>query len=344
MSLHILAILGTLASGISAGAQAVTTQSLYGQCGGLSYTGPSRCPKSATCYSDATNPWYAQCVETPWDNGGGNPTSTVVTTTKTSKSTTTSKSTSTSKSTTVSKTTTTTKPTTTSKTSSTTTTGSVTTIITTLPPRTTTKTPGGKTTTVTLTPDDPFTEDRVRQDLGSPTTDPTQAADRNSSSRSRRQSGPGTTLQAGWYWVRAVAQPNYHKYLQTKPANAAGTAILESARTAGQYKIEDGQLIANTGGGAPPLYLYLHVEKPADFAQRTLATWFNVTRNEFGTFAWQGDALTWSAPEVKRQNLAAWLVCSSQALFINTGAYAYQTPAGCADQTIHYYNDAHANE
>ncbi|KAI0549324.1 hypothetical protein F4679DRAFT_584672 [Xylaria curta] len=307
MLLHILAIQAILASRVLAGAQADKSQSLYGQCGGISYTGPTKCPKSATCYSDATNPWYAQCVETPWDNGGGKPTSTVVTTTKTSKPTTTSV--------------------------------SVTTVTTTLPPRTTTKTI--ITTTVTLIPDDPVTEDRARHDLRS-STDPTPGADHNPASNIRRQSGPGTTLQAGWYWVRAVVQPNYHKYLQTKPANIAGTAILESYRTAGQYKIEDGQLVANTGTGGTPLYM--HVEKPADFTQRTLSTWFNVTKNEFGTFVWQGDAVTWSTPEVKRQNLAAWLVCANQALFINTGAYAYQTPAGCADQTIHYYNDAHANE
>ncbi|KAI0469576.1 hypothetical protein F4859DRAFT_135758 [Xylaria cf. heliscus] len=336
MSLHILAILGILVSGISASGQAETTQSLYGQCGGISYTGPSKCPKSATCYNDGTNPWYSQCVETPWDNGGGKPTSTVVTTTKTSKTTT-------KKTTATPKPTTTSKPTVTSKTSSATTTSeSVTTIITTLPPRTT-KTPGDKTTTLTLTPDDPFTEDRAQQDRR-PSTDPTPAADHSPPSRSgkeRRQSGPGDTLQAGWYWVRAVAAPNYHKYLQTRPSNAPGAAILESYRTAGQYKIADGQVVANTGAGGSPLYL--QVEKPADFTQRTLATWFNTTANQFGAFAWQGDALTWSAPEVKRQNLAAWLVCANQALFINTGAYAYQTPAGCADQTIHYYNDAHAN-
>ncbi|KAI0204813.1 hypothetical protein F4808DRAFT_311622 [Astrocystis sublimbata] len=215
------------------------------------------------------------------------------------------------------------------------------TTITTLPPP----------TTVTLVPDDPFTGDRWRQDFRSPA-HPTQgvdpAADPASSPTEiisqdeKRQTGPGSTLQAGWYWVRAVVPPNYHKYLQTKPANMPGTAILESYRSAGQFKVADGQAVANTGDQATPLYL--HVEKPADFTQRALATWFNTTENDFGTFAWSGDALTWSAPEVKRQNLAAWLVCKNQALFINTGAYAYQTPAGCADQTIHYYNDAHANE
>ncbi|KAI0404640.1 hypothetical protein F4802DRAFT_225618 [Xylaria palmicola] len=155
MLLRILSVLGVLALGITAEVRREETQSLYGQCGGLSYTGPTRCPKTATCYNDGTNPWYSQCVETPWDNGG-QPTSTVATTTKTSKSTTTTKTTTTSKTTTISKTTTTSKSTKTSK--STTTSGSVITIITTLPVPTT--------TTVTLWPDDPFTEDRARQELG----------------------------------------------------------------------------------------------------------------------------------------------------------------------------------
>ncbi|KAK8051755.1 hypothetical protein PG993_003140 [Apiospora rasikravindrae] len=207
--------------------------------------------------------------------------------------------------------------------------------------------------TLTLVPDEPYGRNpRVPQ----PTT---------FAIEDRQAAGPGTTLQKGWYWIRAVAAPNYHKYLQTKPAVAAGTALLESYTSAGQFNVVDGQLVENTGDGQAPLYMW--VEKPvSDFTQRTLATWFNTTKNSFGTFAFQGDALTWSAPEVQRQNLAAWLVCKNQALFINTGAYAYQTPAGCSDQTvgyslfpgsqcvcsqsglthcsqIHYYNDAHAN-
>ncbi|KAK7997387.1 hypothetical protein PG990_009861 [Apiospora arundinis] len=185
--------------------------------------------------------------------------------------------------------------------------------------------------TLTLVPDEPYGRNpRIPQPTGLEIVG------------DRRAAGPGTTLQKGWYWIRAVAAPNYHKYLQTKPAVAAGTALLESYTSAGQFNVVDGQLVENTGDGGQPLYMW--VEKPvSDFTQRTLATWFNTTKNPFGTFAFQGDALTWSAPEVKRQNLAAWLVCKNQALFINTGAYAYQTPAGCSDQTIHYYNDAHAN-
>ncbi|KAK4223479.1 hypothetical protein QBC38DRAFT_487608 [Podospora fimiseda] len=150
-----------------------------------------------------------------------------------------------------------------------------------------------------------------------------------------------TTLVSGALWIRAVTSPNYHKYLQTKPANVPGTAVLDSHTTAGQFNIEGGQLVNKVSN--PPLYLW--VEEPADKANppRTLATYFNTTKNPFGTFAWQGDALTWSVPSVKRQNVGAWLVCKNQALFINTGAYSYQTPAGCADQTIHYYNDKTAN-
>jgi hypothetical protein len=89
--------------------------------------------------------------------------------------------------------------------------------------------------------------------------------------------------------------------------------------------------VANTGSGPDPLYL--NVEKPADLTQRALSTWFNTTKNTFGTFAFQGDAVTWSTPEINRQNLAAWLMCAQQKLYINTGAYGYQTPTGCADQT-----------
>ncbi|KAK4154504.1 hypothetical protein C8A00DRAFT_14383 [Chaetomidium leptoderma] len=150
-----------------------------------------------------------------------------------------------------------------------------------------------------------------------------------------------TTLQNGAYWIRAVVAPNYHKYLQTIPANVAGKAVIQSHTTAGQFNIVDGQLVNLVSD--PPLYM--SVEEPADKANppRTLATSFKETRSTFGTFAWQGDALTWSAPDVKRQNVGAWLVCANQELFINTGAYAYQTPAGCADQTIHFYNDKTAN-
>ncbi|CAI4214900.1 unnamed protein product [Parascedosporium putredinis] len=131
-------------------------------------------------------------------------------------------------------------------------------------------------------------------------------------------------------------RPHFHDYLQTEPQNEPGTAILGSKTSAGQYSIVDGQLIS--GGSADTLYL--QVEKPDDLTQRKLATWFNTTKNEFGAFEFSGDAVIWNAPDVRRENAAAWLACEESALFINTGAYAYNTPAGCSDHTIHYYNGA----
>ncbi|KAI8260037.1 hypothetical protein K4K58_002185 [Colletotrichum sp. SAR11_239] len=157
------------------------------------------------------------------------------------------------------------------------------------------------------------------------------------------QSGGGgsvpTTLVSGWYWIRAVASPNYHSYLQAKPTGTPSKAYLDSPSTAGQFKIEDGQLVHLTGSSS----LYLNVENPADKTQRKLETWFATTKNTYGTFAFQGDTLTWSTPDINRPNLAAWLVCENQEVFINTGAYLYQTPAGCYDQTIHSYGGSTAD-
>ncbi|KAF7166685.1 hypothetical protein CNMCM5623_000229 [Aspergillus felis] len=82
----------------------------------------------------------------------------------------------------------------------------------------------------------------------------------------------------------------------------------------------------------------MNVEDPVDKTQRTLQTWFNKTQNQYGTFGFQGDAVTWSVSDIARPNVAAWYVCGDQGqLYINTGAYGYQTPAGCYDETIHSY-------
>lgn len=78
----------------------------------------------------------------------------------------------------------------------------------------------------------------------------------------------------------------------------------------------------------------MHVENPADKTQRKLETWFSTEKNDYGTFGFQGDTLTWHTDDIARPNEAAWLVCEGQQLFINTGAYLYNTPAGCADQTV----------
>ncbi|KAF3008650.1 hypothetical protein E8E13_008712 [Curvularia kusanoi] len=156
--------------------------------------------------------------------------------------------------------------------------------------------------------------------------------------------GPGATLQTGYYWIRAVAAPNFHKYLQTKPLYSTGAALLGDYTTAGQFQVVDGQLVQLVSApGAAVKLLYAVVSETRYINDNSLSVTFSATKNTYGAFAWQGDGLTWSVAGVTRPNSAAWYVCGGQQLYINLGNYLYQTPAGCADQTIHYYNDKTAN-
>ena len=110
---------------------------------------------------------------------------------------------------------------------------------------------------------------------------------------------------------------------------------MESYTTAGQFQVQGGQLVELISApGAAVELLYANVI-PNETVTTKLAVTFSGTKNSYGTFAWSGDALTWTNPNVKRQNNAAWLACTGQQLFINLGAYGYQTPSGCADQTVY---------
>jgi hypothetical protein len=145
------------------------------------------------------------------------------------------------------------------------------------------------------------------------------------------------TLVSGYYWIRAVESPNYHSYLQAAPtatpSPGPSDAYLLSSNNAGQFNVIGGQLVYNTGSST----LYMGVENPTNKTQRTLETWFNTTENDYGTFAFQGDTLTWNVSDIARPNTAAWLVCGDAGeLYINTGAYAYETPDGCYDETVSF--------
>jgi len=96
-------------------------------------------------------------------------------------------------------------------------------------------------------------------------------------------------LQTGYYWIRAVEDPNFHKYLQTSTTNP-GLAILDSYTTAGQFQIVSGQLVQLTASGP----LYANVEIQANSTVTKLAMMFKTTQNTYGTFQWSGDALQWS--------------------------------------------------
>ncbi|KAF2840673.1 carbohydrate-binding module family 1 protein, partial [Patellaria atrata CBS 101060] len=157
--------------------------------------------------------------------------------------------------------------------------------------------------------------------------------------------GPGTTLRKDWLWIRAVAAPNFHKYMQSSPLLSEGTAVLGSHTTAGQFNVIDGQLVQLvTAPGTGQKVLYGNVSQEKSFDGKALAVTFSESKNTYGTFGWQGDGLTWQVAGISRPNLSAWYVCTGQAMYINLGNYLSNTPAGCADQTIHYYNDSKAND
>ncbi|KAF7942909.1 uncharacterized protein EAE97_006363 [Botrytis byssoidea] len=163
---------------------------------------------------------------------------------------------------------------------------------------------------------------------GTPTTTRSTTTTLSTTTTTGVASYPGATLQSGYYWIRAVETPNFQ---------SPGTAVLADRSTAGQYQIVSGQLVELI---APNTFLYANVQPPANSSAVKLSVTFNTTQNTFGTFAFSGDAVTWSVASISRPNLSAWLVCGAQKLWINLGNYAYLTPTGCVDETIHYFNGA----
>jgi hypothetical protein len=131
--------------------------------------------------------------------------------------------------------------------------------------------------------------------------------------------------------------------MQTSPLYSTGSALLGDYTTAGQFQIVDGQLVQLVSApGAAAKLLYGVVGETKVVNGNSLAVSFSETKNTYGKFAWSGDGLQWTVASITRPNASAWYVCSGK-MYINLGNYLYQTPAGCSDQTIHYYNDKTAN-
>ncbi|KAK7042480.1 4-O-methyl-glucuronoyl methylesterase, partial [Favolaschia claudopus] len=155
------------------------------------------------------------------------------------------------------------------------------------------------------------------------------------SSTSTASSG-SATLVPGWSFVRAVEDPNFHKYLQSQVLGTASPAVLGDYTQAAQFQVVNGQLVQSAGGSQ----LYAVVEPPANSTAVKLGMHWATTPDTLGTFVFSGDSLEWSSPSVKRQQNNAWLVCPTGSVlnvFINLGAYDYMTPPGCADQTLNAY-------
>ncbi|TFK32104.1 hypothetical protein BDQ12DRAFT_701325 [Crucibulum laeve] len=154
--------------------------------------------------------------------------------------------------------------------------------------------------------------------------------------------GGSSTLAPGYSFIRAVEAPNFHKYLQSEVLNTASDAVLGEPGNAAQFQITGGQLIQNAAGKN----LYAIVEPLVDTTVKKLKVTWSTTPATSGTFVFSGDTVEWSNPTITRPQNNAWLICPDAAghldLYVNLGPYSYQTPAGCADETIHAYTGATA--
>ena len=151
--------------------------------------------------------------------------------------------------------------------------------------------------------------------------------------------GAAPTLLPGYSFIRAVEDPNFHKYLRAQTPNKASNAVLGEPNTAGQFQITSaGQLVQWTPDGTT---LYAQVEPRADATVKKLLVSWATTPASTGKFYWNGDTVLWNNPSISRPQENAWYVCpdanGNKLLYVNLGYYSYQTPPGCADETIHAY-------
>ncbi|THV02636.1 hypothetical protein K435DRAFT_836295 [Dendrothele bispora CBS 962.96] len=154
--------------------------------------------------------------------------------------------------------------------------------------------------------------------------------------------GGSGTLIPGNSFIRAVEDPNFHKYLQSEVLGTASDTVLGEPGNAAQFVINSsGQLVQQL---SPPLYAI--VEPRANSTVMKLKVTWSTTPATSGTFMWSGDTVEWSNPTISRPQDNAWLVCPDAAgnkdLYVNLGPYSYNTPAGCADETIHAYTGSTA--
>ncbi|TDL25215.1 hypothetical protein BD410DRAFT_785086 [Rickenella mellea] len=204
-------------------------------------------------------------------------------------------------------------------------------------------TPSSKSSSTTAKPTTPTTIKPTTTKPSTTSVPPTSAPPTSAPPTGTASAGPlGPTLLPGNLWVRAVEAPNFHKYLQSSVSGTASSAVFGDYTTAAQIQLVNGQVVQQLSGGK---VLYLNVNTSGVASGATyLPTFFAATPNPTGTFAFQGDGLTWTATGIPRQNIGAFLACGTgvPGVYINLGAYAYMTPAGCADETLNYYNGATA--
>ncbi|KAF8589502.1 carbohydrate-binding module family 1 protein [Ramaria rubella] len=177
-----------------------------------------------------------------------------------------------------------------------------------------------------------------------PTTPSTPSSGTGGSPSQTSTAASGTaTLQPNHLWIRAVEDPNFHKYLQSQSVGSTGDAVIGSPSTAAQLNIVSGQLIQYLASGSS---LYAQVATAAANTTRLKVFWSTNPATNV-TWSFDGDAVNGVVAGATQSNTGAFLACNDVSadapnVYLNLGAYDYMTPANCADETLNYYNGATA--
>ncbi|KAF7968991.1 hypothetical protein HWV62_28722 [Athelia sp. TMB] len=166
------------------------------------------------------------------------------------------------------------------------------------------------------------------------------------------------TLLPNQLWIRADEDPEFHFYLQSKilsasppppsvpkltlnAADSPGDAVISNPATASQNQIVSGQLIQYLPSGGE---LYLGVYPNATGTTRLKLFWATAPQTNV-TWAFQGDGVEGNVPGYTTAATGNFLACTDTSttapnIYLDLGAFDYLTPAGCASETLNYYNGA----
>jgi len=205
--------------------------------------------------------------------------------------------------------------------------------------------PGGASSSSTVKPTSTSTTTTSKGTTTPPgtttTTSTTAGSPPPSTTSSGSPAGSSTwpTLLPNQLWVRADEAPYFHYYLQSETLNSPGKAVLGSTSTAGQFQVVTGQLVQYTPYGNQ---LYGSVYPPVTGTKRMQLFWQTSPATNV-TWTFSGDALTASIPGYTQAQGGIWLACTDDsttrlAVYVNLGNFDYQTPTGCGDETLNYYN------
>jgi hypothetical protein len=129
-----------------------------------------------------------------------------------------------------------------------------------------------------------------------------------------------------------------NKYMQSNPVFTPPIAVLDDYRTAGQFKIQNGQLVQLISAlGDEPELLYATVANKTTHNGRTRAVTFSSKMGGYEAFDLEGTAVVWTdVSDERSSNASAWWICEGNQLFINLGDYMSGTDKGCVDQKVSY--------